>query len=77
MAKKLARNPTLKQTYNDSVAALVQKVYAEKVSGKPSAKRELEWYIPHNPVINPNKLTIKVIFVVLGVVFGHINDSLH
>ena len=62
LAKKLEKNLTLKQAYDDSMEALIQKGYAEKVLGDTPVKKGAEWYIPHHPVINPNKSKIRVVF---------------
>ena len=56
LGKKLDRNPALRKAYDESMKSLFQKGHAEKVpESYPPVKKGAEWYIPHHPVINPNK----------------------
>ena len=55
LAKKLGKNPALKEAYIDGMKSLVEKGYAEKVPEDLAVEKGAEWYIPHHPVINMNK----------------------
>ena len=50
LAKKMARNPTLKQVNTEGMRSLIQRGYAEVQ------------YLPHHPVINLNKPKIRIVF---------------
>ena len=63
LTKKLEKNEDLKKAYTDRMATLLQKGHAERVPGdSPAAKSGNEWYIPHHPVVSPNKSKIRVVF---------------
>ena len=60
LARKLDKNPTLKQAYDDSMQSLIHRGCAEKVPEDSPVQKGVEWYFPHHPVINPNKPKIRV-----------------
>ena len=62
LARKLEKNLTLKQAYDDSMQSLIHKGYAEKVLEYSSVQKGTEWYLRHHPVINSNKSKILVVF---------------
>ena len=62
LARKLEKNPTLKQAYDDSTQSLIPKGYAEKVPEDSPMQKRLQWYLPYNPVINQSKSKIHVVF---------------
>ena len=62
LGKKLEKKTTLKKAYKDIMEALLERGYAERVSEDFPGKKVSEWYIPHHPVINPNKSKIRMVF---------------
>ena len=56
LARKLEKNPTLKQAYDDSMQSLIHKGYAEKVPEDSPVQKGVKWYRPHHPVINPDQI---------------------
>ena len=54
LEKRLAKDPELKQRYTESIHILLQKGYAEEVSGTNGIDGVV-WYLPHHPVLNPRK----------------------
>ena len=55
LAKKLQRNPALKEAYIDGMRSLIKKRYAEKLVDGTQMEKGAEWYIPHHTVANENK----------------------
>lgn len=53
---KLDKNPDLKERYDKKIEQYLSKGYARKLSEEEIMKYEArEWYLPHFPVVNPNK----------------------
>ena len=57
LEKRLDRNPDLKHRYAESIRIDVEKGYVRKISAEELAEGEKDpqWYLPHHPVVNPNK----------------------
>ena len=57
LEKCLDRNPYLKHRYAESIRIDVEKGYVRKISADELAEGEKDpqWYLPHHPVMNPNK----------------------
>jgi hypothetical protein len=62
LKKRLDRDQALKTQYKDAINDLLASDYAERV---PEAEVQVEsqvHYLPHHPVINPNKSRLRVVF---------------
>ena len=59
LAKKLERNPALKEAYVDVMRSLIEK---QIVVNGTQVKKGAEWYIPHHPVVNENKKKTRIVF---------------
>ena len=56
LEKRLEKNLNLKTQYASSIRSDVEKGYVVPVSPHDSKNRSnREWYVPHHPVLNPNK----------------------
>ena len=56
LERRLSRDPTLARAYRDSIANDVEKGYCRKLSPEESsAAVKRQWFLPHHPVLNPNK----------------------
>jgi hypothetical protein len=63
LGRKLQRNPELQRQYVSGIQALIDKGYAVPVP--PEAENRADgkvWYLPHHPVINPNKDKPRIVF---------------
>ena len=56
--KRLKRSPNIAHAYNKCIEQYVEKGYVTKVSRNERAERQ--WYLPHFPVLRPEKDTTKV-----------------
>ena len=56
LERRFQRDPKLKELYQQSIDADVEKGFV-KILGKSEVKGTFgkEWYLPHHPVLNPNK----------------------
>ena len=76
--KRLKKSPDVAQAYNNCLEQYVQKSYVTKVQEpKRSTSR---WYLPHCPVLRPDKDTTKVriVFDASARYEGHsLNDLIH
>ncbi len=61
LAKKLSRREDLKKKYVQGINDLIEKGYAVKVDDDDISNTR-KWYLPHHPVINPNKEKIRIVF---------------
>ena len=60
---KLIKNHDLYQKYTDGMNDLLEKGYAVPVAKEEVYKKDGKiWYLPHHPVINPNKEKIRIVF---------------
>ena len=57
--KKLTKNPEVAQTYIDTIQKYLDKGYIRKVPQEEN-DGEQSWYLPHFPVLRPEKETTKV-----------------
>ena len=53
LEKRLDKDPSLREKYAETIREDIQKGYVLTVKAKSRADRE--WYLPHHPVLNPNK----------------------
>ena len=56
LERRFQRDPNLKELYHQSIDTDVEKGFV-KILGKSEVKGTFgkEWYLPHHPVLNPNK----------------------
>ena len=63
LRRKLAKNQDLHQKYIDGMSNLLEQEYAVPVPEQDVHRSDGKvWYLPHHPVINPNKEKIQIIF---------------
>ena len=63
LKRKLIKNHDLYQKYMDGMNDLLEKGYAVPVAKEEVYKNDGKiWYLPHHPVINPNKEKIRIVF---------------
>ena len=56
LEKRLAHDPGLARAYRDTISNNLEKGYCKKLSSKEaSTPVKRQWFLPHHPVINPNK----------------------
>ena len=56
MEKRLDKDPSLRQKYAETIREDLQKGYVITVKAhEPKSRADREWYLPHHPVLNPNK----------------------
>jgi len=57
--KRLDRCPEMKTSYQNTICQYLDKGYIHKVAD-PSSHGDKVWYLPHFPVVRPDKSTTKV-----------------
>ena len=63
LKRKLLKNHDLHRKYMDGMNDLLKKGYAVPVPKKDVYRNDGKvWYLPHHPVINPNKEKIRIVF---------------
>ena len=63
LKRKLFKNHDLHRKYMDGMNDLLEKGYAVPVPKKDVHRNDCKvWYLPHHPVINPNKEKIRIVF---------------
>ena len=63
LARKLQKNPALQTQYAAGMQDLIAKGYAVRVPEKELSRSDGRvWYLPHHPVINPNKDKPRIVF---------------
>ena len=63
LEKRLSRDDLLCKKYTDGIQTLIDKKYAEKVpSSHLNGTNGCVHYLPHHPVISPNKDKIRIVF---------------
>ena len=63
LEKRLSRDDLLCKKYTDGIQTLIDKNYAEKVpSSHLNGTNGCVHYLPHHPVISPNKDKIRIVF---------------
>ena len=56
LEKRLDKNPWLREKYAETIREDIQKGYVITVKAHgPKSRADREWYLPHHPVLNPNK----------------------
>ena len=56
LEKRLDKDPLLREKYTETIREDISKGYVITVNPHdPSSRAEREWYLPHHPVLNPNK----------------------
>ena len=57
MEKRLTKDQTLREKYSSAIKEDLDKGYVVrfKDAHKVESRSEREWYLPHHPVVNPNK----------------------
>ena len=63
LGSKLSKNHDLHQKYTDGMNDLLRQGYAVPVPEQDIHRNDGRvWYLPHHPVINPNKEKIRIVF---------------
>ena len=63
LKRKLEKNKDLHQKYVDGMSDLLEQGYAVPVPEQDVHRSDGKvWYLPHHPVINPNKEKIRIVF---------------
>ena len=63
LRRKLEKNKDLHQKYVDGMSDLLKQGYAVPVPEQDVHRSDGKvWYLPHHPVINPNKEKIRIVF---------------
>ena len=56
LEKRLDKDPSLREKYAETIREDIQKGYVITVKSlDPKSQTNREWYLPHHPVLNPNK----------------------
>ncbi len=55
LEKRLQRGPKLAEAYKETIHSDMEKGYIKRIVLNESASEEKQWYLPHHPVLNPNK----------------------
>ena len=56
LEKRLDKDPSLREKYAETIREDIQKGYVITVKAHdPKSRADREWYLPHHPVLNPNK----------------------
>ena len=56
LERRLSKDPELRERYADTIKEDVRKGYVVTLeSHDPRKRSDQEWYLPHHPVVNPNK----------------------
>ena len=56
LEKRLDKDPSLREKYAKTIREDIQKGYVITVKAHdPKSRADREWYLPHHPVLNPNK----------------------
>ena len=63
LRKKLERNPELSKKYAEGMEDLLSKGYAIEVPQDEVGRQDGKvWYLPHHPIVNPNKEKPRIVF---------------
>ena len=63
LGKKLHKDSDLKDKYIEGINDLLEKGYATKVPEEDARRCDGKvWYLPHHPVVNPNKDKLRIVF---------------
>ena len=55
LERRLQRDPNLAEAYKETIHSDLEKGYVKKIVLNEGATEEKQWYLPHHPVLNPNK----------------------
>ena len=57
LEKRISRDTTLNENYDNTIREVLEKCYSITVpdAHKVEQRSDKEWYLPHHPVVNPNK----------------------
>ena len=56
LEKRLHKDPWLREKYAEKIREDIQKGYVIIIKAHdPKSRADREWYLPHHPVLNPNK----------------------
>ena len=57
LEKRLTKDQTLREKYSNTIKEYLDKGYVARIKDahKVESRSEREWYLPHHPVVNPNK----------------------
>ena len=56
LERRLSKDPELRERYADTIREDIRKGYVVTVEPHdPRKHTDREWYLPHHPVVNPNK----------------------
>jgi hypothetical protein len=76
LKKKLNNDNELKQQYTVGMQDMFDNGYAEIVPEDEIVRKDSKvWYLPHHPVINPNKDKLRIVFDCAAVSKGHSLNS--
>ena len=63
LRRKLEKNPGLSEKYAEGMQDLLEKGYAVEVPSDEAGRQDGKvWYLPHHPVVNPNKEKPRIVF---------------
>ena len=63
LRRKLEKNPELSEKYTEGMEDLLSKGYAVEVPQSEVERQDGKvWYLPHHPVVNPNKEKPRIVF---------------
>jgi hypothetical protein len=55
LERRLQRDPNLAKAYEETIHSDLQKGYIKMIGPSEEGNQEKQWYLPHHPVLNPNK----------------------
>ena len=56
LERRLSKDPEPREKYADTIREDIRKCYVVSVEPyDPHKRSDREWYLPHHPVVNPNK----------------------
>ena len=55
LERRLQRDPNLAEAYKETIHNDLEKGYVKRIVLNEGATEEKQWYLPHHPVLNPNK----------------------
>ncbi len=63
LRKRLKKDPIVHEKYEEFMGKMLRKDYARRVPDNASTSPQVQWYLPHHPVFNPQKPgKIRVVF---------------
>ena len=56
LERRLDKDPSLREKYGEKIREDIKKGYVITIKAHdPKSRADREWYLPHHPVLNPNK----------------------